>query len=90
MFFFAEKFSDEKGSVGRCFVVMQYAVLLSKFGAKPTHIFMQSPLNITAVCGIGCLACQSEYFVNNPLGAKENNEHALDFALRLSRRFRSR
>jgi hypothetical protein len=30
------------------------------------------------------LACQYELFVDNPLKAKENDEHALDFALRLS------
>jgi hypothetical protein len=27
------------------------------------------------------LACQDEIFVNNPLHVKENDEHALDFAL---------
>jgi hypothetical protein len=30
------------------------------------------------------LACQDEFFVNNPLDVKENDEHALDFALHLS------
>jgi hypothetical protein len=33
------------------------------------------------------LACQNEFFVNNPLDVKENDEHAFDFALHLSRRF---
>jgi hypothetical protein len=27
------------------------------------------------------LACQEEFFVNNPLDIKENDEHALDFGL---------
>jgi hypothetical protein len=27
------------------------------------------------------LVCQDEFFVNNPLDVKENDEHALDFAL---------
>jgi hypothetical protein len=37
------------------------------------------------VCGIDWLACHVEFFVNNPLDIKENYEHALDFALLLSR-----
>jgi hypothetical protein len=32
---------------------------------------------------------QDEFFVNNPLDVKENDEHALDFVLHLSHRFRS-
>jgi hypothetical protein len=35
-----------------------------------------------------CFACQDECFVNNPLDVKEDDEHALDFALHLSRRCR--
>jgi hypothetical protein len=31
------------------------------------------------------LACQDEFFVNNLLYVKENDEHALGFALHLSR-----
>jgi hypothetical protein len=31
------------------------------------------------------LAYQDEFFVNNPLNAKNNDEHALGFALNLSR-----
>jgi hypothetical protein len=30
------------------------------------------------------LHCQDEFFVNNPLDVKENDEHALGFALHLS------
>jgi hypothetical protein len=33
------------------------------------------------------LVCQGEFFVNNPVDVKENDEHAFDFALRLSRHF---
>jgi hypothetical protein len=29
------------------------------------------------------LACQDESFVNNPFDTKENDEHALDFAVHL-------
>jgi hypothetical protein len=65
----------------RCVVEMQQAVLLSpKLLAKYSHIFTQSPQNVTVVCGIDCLACQDKFFVGNSLDVKENNEHALDFA----------
>jgi hypothetical protein len=41
---FGKKFSDEKGSVKRYVVVMQKPVLsLTKFRAKSSHIFTQSP-----------------------------------------------
>jgi hypothetical protein len=33
------------------------------------------------------LACQHEFFVNNPLDIKENDEHAFDFAFHLSHLF---
>jgi hypothetical protein len=73
-----------------CVVAMQQPVLLSpKFEAKSSHIFTQSPWNVTVVCGTDCLACQDEFFVNNPLDVKENDGHALDFALHLFRLFRS-
>jgi hypothetical protein len=36
---------------------------------------------------IDCLACQDEFFVNNPLDVKGNDEHALDFTRPLSRYF---
>jgi hypothetical protein len=36
------------------------------------------------------LAYQGEFLVNNPLDVKENDEHALDFPLHLSRPFQSR
>jgi hypothetical protein len=45
--------------------------------------------HVTAVCRIGCLACQNEFFVNNPLDSKENYEHVPDFALHLSCLFQS-
>jgi hypothetical protein len=36
------------------------------------------------------LACQDEFFMKSPLDVKENDEHALNFVLHLSRTFRSR
>jgi hypothetical protein len=45
---------------------------------------------VTAVCGIDCFACQDEFFVNKSPLCKKKYEHALDFALRLPRLFRSR
>jgi hypothetical protein len=44
-------------------------------------------VKVTVVCGIGRLACQDEFFVNNPFHVKEHDERALDFALQLSRLF---
>jgi hypothetical protein len=58
--------------------------LSPKFGAKSSHNFTKSPWNATTVCGIDSLAYQNKFFLNNPLDIKENYEHALDFALRLS------
>jgi hypothetical protein len=87
---FSQKFPGEKGSVRRCVVVMQQPVLLSpKFGSKFSHIFTHSLYNVTVVCVINCLAYQDELFVSNPFDVKENDEHALNFALHLSRLFRS-
>jgi hypothetical protein len=39
------------------------------------------------VCGSDCLSSQYELFVNYPTDVKENDEHALDFALHLSQHF---
>jgi hypothetical protein len=61
-----------------------------KFGAKSSHIFIQSLQNVTVLSGIDCLACQEEFFVNNPIDAKENDEHAPDYGLHLSHLFQSR
>jgi hypothetical protein len=33
------------------------------------------------------LACQDEFFMNNPPDIKQNDEHAIEFALHLSRLF---
>jgi hypothetical protein len=33
---------------------------------------------------IDCLDCQDEFFVNNALDIKENDEHALGFTLHVS------
>jgi hypothetical protein len=35
---------------------------------------------VTVVCGLHYLACQHEFFINNPFAFKENDEHTLDFA----------
>jgi hypothetical protein len=62
---FGQTFGDEKGSVRRCVVVMQQTVLLSSnFVAK---VFAPGRCKkVTLVCGIDCLACQGECFMNNP------------------------
>jgi hypothetical protein len=51
---------------------------VAKFGVNSSHIF-----TVTVkchICGIGCLACKGEFFVNL-LDVGENYEHALDFVL---------
>jgi hypothetical protein len=40
-------------------------------------------VKVTVVCGINCLICQGEFFVNNPIDIKENDDHAIDFTLHL-------
>jgi hypothetical protein len=75
----------------RRIVVIKQPILFSpKLGVKSSYIFMQLSQNVTVVCRIDCLTCQDEVFVNNPLDVKENDEHALDSALHVSRFFRSR
>jgi hypothetical protein len=44
-------------------------------------------VKVAVMCGIDWLACQDEFFMNDHLDVKGNDEHALDFALQLSRRF---
>jgi hypothetical protein len=61
--------------------MQQQVILSAKFRAKSSHIFMQLPWNVAAVCGIDCLACQD---------IRENYEHALDFALHCLASFRCR
>jgi hypothetical protein len=69
---FGQKFPGEKGNVKGCVVMKQCPVLSSpKFGAKLSHIFKQSPQNVTVVCEIGCLGFQDEIFVNNSLAVKK-------------------
>jgi hypothetical protein len=41
--------------------------------------------NVKIVYGIDSLACQDEFFVDSLLDVKENDEHAHDFAVHLSR-----
>jgi hypothetical protein len=87
---FGQKFPRGKGSVRLCVVLMQQPVLLStKFGGKSSYIFKQSPYNVTVLRRIYCLAYQNEFFENNSVDIKKSDEFALDFALHLSRLFRS-
>jgi hypothetical protein len=72
-FIFSKKCPRVRGSVRRCVVVMQEPVLsFSKFAAKSSHIFKQSPQRVTIICGIACLAWQDKFLVNNSLDVKEN------------------
>jgi hypothetical protein len=83
-----KKFSGWKGKVRRCIVVMHQPVFLSlNFGAKSSHMTLQSPQNVIVVCGIDCLACQDGgfFFRTIPLMSKKVEERALDSALHLFR-----
>jgi hypothetical protein len=69
---FGKKVRGENRSVRRCIVFVQQPDVLSpKVEAKSSHIFTQSPQNITVVCRIHCLACQDEFFVSIPLMSKK-------------------
>jgi hypothetical protein len=83
-FVYGQSFPCAKGSVRWCVVVKLQPVLsLPKFGTKSLQIFMQWFHE--------WLACEDEFFVNNGLDDKENDEHALDFfSLQLSRLFQCR
>jgi hypothetical protein len=63
-------------------------MILSPFNANHIHAHKKHNIyNVTIICGIDCLACQDEFFVKNPSDVKENDEHALDYALHLSHLF---
>jgi hypothetical protein len=68
---------------------------VAKFQGEVFANFRAVAVKVTVLCGIDCLACQDEFFVNSPLDIKENaekgnDENALDFSIHLSRLFRSR
>jgi hypothetical protein len=83
-----QKFLGERGRV-RCDFVKQQAVSVAKVRGEVFAHFNAVVQNVTAVCGTDSSACQDEIFVNNSLDVKENDEHALDFAVHLSRPFQS-
>jgi hypothetical protein len=58
---------------------MQQPVLLSpKFGAKSSHIFTQSPQNVTGVCGIDCLPARTKFFCEQPSWCTRNYSPQLE------------
>jgi hypothetical protein len=66
MLIFVKKNPGDMWRLRRCAIVMQQPVLLSpKFGTKSSHNFTHLPWNVTIVCGINCLACQDNFFVNS-------------------------
>jgi hypothetical protein len=79
---FGQKLHDGKGNERRCVIVMQQPFLLSpKFWVKSSNIFKQSLYIVRIVRGMYCLISQDEFFVNNSFDARDNYEHALDFAI---------
>ena len=84
-FVFCQKLLGEDGSVRRGVVmVKQPGLFLPKFGARPLHVFMQSPQNFAVEPRIHSLACWDKFFVYNPLDVKESDNHALDIPFHLS------
>jgi hypothetical protein len=49
--------------------------------------FQAVAVKVTVVSGNDCLGSKDEFFMNNPLTVKENDDHALYFDLNLSRPF---
>jgi hypothetical protein len=78
---FGQKFPGEKGSVRWCIVVMQQPVFSAKIRGKVFSHFYTVTVKCHSICGIGCLACEDEFYVNIPVNAKENDEHVLEFVL---------
>jgi hypothetical protein len=70
-----------------CVVLIQQPVIFSpNFWVKSSHIFMQKPWSITVICRIDSGLPGWILYEQSPY-VKENDEHALDFALHLSRLF---
>ena len=84
-FAFHKNLLREDGSVSWGIVMVKQPGLFSpKFGAKSSHLFTQSPQNVTVEPRVHSLACWDKFFVHNPLDVKESYDHALDIAFRLS------
>jgi hypothetical protein len=84
-FVFCQKLLGEDGNVRRGVVmVKQTGMFPPKFGAMSSHVFMQSPQNVTAEPAIHSLACWDKFFAHTPLDVKESDDHALDIAFHLS------
>jgi hypothetical protein len=81
--FFGQKFSGEKGITRWCNIIMNSQFFCRQSSGQILAYFHAFDLKVTVVCGIDSLASQDEFFVNNPLNVKENDEHSLDFALHL-------
>jgi hypothetical protein len=58
--------------------------VVAKVRGEVFSYFHAVAIIVMLVCGTDCLAWKDELFVNNTLDVKENDEHALDFALHLS------
>jgi hypothetical protein len=63
-----------RDATANSFVVKVRCEVFAHFHAFPVK------KKVIAVCGIECLVCPDELFVNKRLDFKENDEHALDFA----------
>jgi hypothetical protein len=81
---FGQTFLGEKEVLRWCIVMMQTAgSFVAKVWGKVFAHFNAFTVKHTVVCGTCWLTYQDEFFVNNPIDVKENDEHVLDFDLTL-------
>jgi hypothetical protein len=83
---FDQKFFGGKGNVMCCHDATAIS-FVARVRGEVFAYFHAVTEKVTVVCRIDSLACQDDFFVNNALNVKENDEHALDFALHLSHFF---
>jgi hypothetical protein len=81
---FGQRFPGEKGSETVRLVMQQPLLFVVKVRSEVfSHFHAVAVKRHSSMRN--CLTCQYELFMNNPLDVKENDEHAIDFALHLSR-----
>ena len=81
----SQKLLGGDGSVSRCVVVeKQPSLFPPKLGTMSSQFFTQSPQNFAVEPGIYSSACWDKFFVHNPFGVKESDDHALEIAFRMS------
>jgi hypothetical protein len=86
MLFMGKKFPGEKGSETVSCDARASSFVAEIRGEAFAQFHAVAVERHTVSCGTDCLACQDDFIYD----VKENYEHALDFALHLSRLLRHR